>query len=321
MRMERSAPTHVRTGLRAGDRADELAAIVTLMRSNVISPVHMISAVVDQVGSAVEVLHMDSAAWQRVDNLQPKLIQPVTAADMAQASADVSAWLAAGLDVRSVLDESYPANLRTIYNRPPLLFIVGSWREAIDERAVAIVGTRKASSEGVKRAQKLARELVGAGYTILSGLAEGIDTAAHEAALAAGGRTAAVMGTGISRVYPASNRRLAEDIVASGGALLSQFFPDQPPTKWTFPLRNAVMSGLAVATVVIEAAATSGARMQARLALEHGRAVFLPASLVREHEWAKQYVRDGVYGTRAIEVATPDEVARRLEGAFDAAAV
>jgi DNA processing protein len=292
------------------------------MRSNVISPVHMISSVVDQVGSAVEVLRMDATAWQRVDSVQPRLIQPVTAADLAQASADVHAWLAAGVDVRSVLDASYPANLHTIYNRPPLLFVAGKWDADLDRRAVAIVGTRKPSGEGLVRARKLAQELVRAGYTVLSGLAEGIDTAAHTAALLAGGRTAAVMGTGIRRVYPVSNRNLADEIVGSGGALLSQFFPDQPPTKWTFPLRNVVMSGLALATVVIEAAATSGARMQARLALEHGRAVFLPSSLVRQHEWAKQYVEEGVYGTRAIEVATPDEVTRKLESTvFDAAAV
>jgi len=305
--------------LHSGDRADELAAIVALMRSDVISPVHMISTIVDQVGSAVTVLGMDAAAWQRVSALQPRLIQPMTDADLLRAREDVLAWLATRTDVRSVLDESYPMNLRSIYNRPPLLFLTGTWKEVADERAVAIVGTRKPSAEGVKRARKLARELVGAGYTVLSGLAAGIDTAAHEAALAAGGRTAAVMGTGIRRIYPAENRRLAEEIVKSGGALLSQFFPDQPPTKWTFPLRNAVMSGLALATVVIEAAATSGARMQARLALEHGRPVFLPSSLVREHAWARQYVTDGVYGTRAIEVATPDEIARRLGGVFDAA--
>jgi DNA processing protein len=309
------------SALTAGERVSELAAIVALMRSGVVSPIHGISTVVDQFGSAVEVVRMNAAAWSSADATQQQLLKPLGPDDVAKALADAQQWLEEGIDIRSVLDASYPDNLHTIFNRPPLVFVSGAWRDEVDARAVAIVGTRKPSAEGVKRARKLAHELVRAGYTILSGLAAGIDTAAHTAALEIGGRTAAVMGTGLRRIYPAENRPLANEILAAGGALISQFFPDQPPTKWTFPFRNVVMSGLSVASVVIEASETSGARMQARIALEHGRTVFLPSSLVKSHEWARRYTTDGVYGTRAIEVATADEVVRRLEGApLDAAA-
>jgi len=301
--------------LQAADRVAELSAIVAIIRSGAISPIHSLSTLLDQVGSAAALLELNAASWSSLGGTsQQQLLRPVTKDDLDRASADVEAWLADGLDVRSVLDASYPVDLRTIFNRPPLLFIAGTWNSEKDSRSVAIVGTRKPSVEGERRAQRLARELVAAGYTILSGLAAGIDTAAHTAALDAGGRTVAVMGTGIRKRYPTANRALADKILASGGALMSQFFPDQPPTKWTFPMRNVVMSGLSLATVVIEAAETSGARMQARIALEHGRAVFVPSSLVHAHEWARRYTVEGVYGTRAIEVSSAEEVAKRLDG-------
>jgi DNA processing protein len=153
---------------------------------------------------------------------------------------------------------------------------------------------------------------VESGFTILSGLALGIDTAAHTAALDAGGSTSAVVGTGLNRVFPPENSGLAERILASGGALLSQFFPAQPPTRWTFPMRNVVMSGLSMATVVVEASETSGARMQARVALQHGRTVFLLRSLVEQHAWAQKYVNEGAYGAFAIEIASTGEIVDRL---------
>jgi DNA processing protein len=217
------------------------------------------------------------------------------------------------VDFRTVLDPTYPASLLTIFNNPPLLFVEGEWKEEIDSLSVAVVGTRSASKEGIARARRLSRELVEAGFTVVSGMAEGIDTAAHEAALESRGRTVAVMGTGIDDRYPAVNAGLAGAILSSGGALLSQFFPEQGPRRWTFPQRNVTMSGLTLATVVVEAAATSGARMQARVALQHGRTVFLLRSLVDAHDWAREYVDDGVYDTQAIRVETTDDIVRRLK--------
>ncbi|MFE0153221.1 DNA-processing protein DprA [Nonomuraea sp. NPDC059007] len=135
----------------------------------------------------------------------------------------------------------------------------------------------------------MARELAVNGVTVISGLAKGIDAAVHCSALEAGGRTVAVVGTGINQFYPAENRRLQERI-GHEGLVLSQFWPDAPPNRKNFPLRNAVMSGYAAATVVVEASWRSGACVQARLALEHGRPVILLDRLL-EHEWAREFAK------------------------------
>jgi DNA processing protein len=175
-----------------------------------------------------------------------------------------------------------------IANRPPILFVRGNLRDA-DERAMAVVGTRDASAEGVSAASKLACELAQREVTVVSGLATGIDTAAHSAALNCGGRTLAVFGTGISHVFPAGNRVLANQ-VARSGACISQFWPAQRGARWTFPLRNIITSGLTQGTAVIEASETSGARLQAHDALRHGKRLFLLAQLVTKQEWAKRLV-------------------------------
>lgn len=188
----------------------------------------------------------------------------------------------------TVLDDEYPHNLRRIFNRPPFLFVRGTLLPT-DERAVAVVGTRSASPEGMAFASELAAELVASRVTVVSGLAAGIDGAAHRSSLDAGGRTIAVMGTGIDRTYPAEHADLAEQIVASG-ALLSQFWPGAPPRGDNFPRRNIVTSGMAVGSVVIEASATSGARNQARRAVEHDKRLFLVDGLVTREKWTAAYI-------------------------------
>jgi DNA processing protein len=194
-----------------------------------------------------------------------------------------------GIRLTTVLDNDYPTNLRTIYNLPPFLFYRGTLQPD-DTRSVAVVGTRAPSPEGLSRAERMARLLVEAGVTVLSGLARGIDTMAHRACLDAGGRTIAVFGSGIRRVYPPENAELA-DRIADSGAVVSQFWPDSAPATYNFPRRNVVTSGMSQGTVVIEATATSGAKMQARLAIEHGKQVFLLHSLVTEREWARRYLQ------------------------------
>ena len=189
----------------------------------------------------------------------------------------------------TILDDEYPVNLRRIYNRPPFLFVRGTLTAA-DERSVAVVGTRRASTEGRRQARELASELAQRGVTVVSGLAAGIDTEAHTGALEAGGRTLAVMGTGIDRVYPVENGDLAARIPEQG-ALVSQFWPGSPPRGENFPLRNVVSSGIAMGTVVVEANGKSGARMQARLALEHRKRLFLVEPLVLQEEWARTYAQ------------------------------
>jgi DNA processing protein len=218
-----------------------------------------------------------------------------------------------GLDARlvTVADDAYPANLRMIHDHPPFLFIRGSL-EPTDDRAISVVGTRQASDEGVHAAQRIAGALAQRGITVVSGMAEGIDTAAHTGALNAGGRTLAVFGTGIGRVYPASNRALARAISASG-ATLSQFWPDMAPSRWSFPVRNIVTSGLSVGTVVVEAGPTSGARQQAQHALRHGKRLFLLQRLVEHQPWARELMRTP--GVVAIDDV--DEIVSAIEVELD----
>jgi DNA processing protein len=230
-------------------------------------------------------------------------------------AARVEHWRRAleGLDAQlvTVLDDGYPANLRMVHDHPPFLFVRGTIGPA-DDRAIAIVGTRKPSEEGVRTARRIAGALAGRGVTVVSGLAEGIDTAAHAGALNAGGRTLAVFGTGISRLYPASNRSLARAIAVSGAAV-SQFWPDMAPSRWSFPVRNIVTSGLAVGTVVVEAGPTSGARQQAHHALRHGKRLFLLRRLVEHQPWA----RDLMKTPGVVAIDDVDEVLPVIEAELD----
>jgi DNA processing protein len=168
-------------------------------------------------------------------------------------------------------DQEYPAQLRELPLMPPLFYVRGALLED-DALAVAVVGSRLATEYGTGMAEEIAAGLAARGVTIVSGLARGIDTAAHRGALRAGGRTIAVLGSGIDVIYPPENRALAARIEASG-AVMSQFEPGVPPFPQHFPLRNQVIAGLALAVVVVEAAERSGALITARLAADFGREV------------------------------------------------
>jgi DNA processing protein len=223
---------------------------------------------------------------------QGLLFETAQADGSDEAARDLERWERAGIRLVCILDAEYPSNLRMIHQHPPILFTRGTTDER-DGTSIAVVGTRQPTPQGIHQTRPIATGLAASGIPVISGLAAGIDTAAHTAALAAGGRTVAVIGTGIARVYPAQNAALQEKI-ATKGMVISQFLPGSPPTKASFPMRNAVMSGYALATVVIEAAYRSGARLQARLALQHGRHVFLMRSLL-EYDWARDYAeRPGV---------------------------
>ncbi len=219
------------------------------------------------------------------------------------------------LNYLTILDEDYPANLRAVFNPPPFLVFRGSLI-ADDARGVAVVGTRRPSEEGLRRARCIGRQLGEAGITVFSGLAAGIDAAAHVGALDAGARTVAVLGHGLLRaIYPKGNLELAEEI-AKRAALVSQFRPDTPPTPATFPMRNVVTSGLSQGTIVVEANRTSGARMQARLASEQGKHVWLLRSLVDAFDWAREFAELRPHQVRVVE--SIDEV---LSQVVDANAV
>lgn len=168
--------------------------------------------------------------------------------------------------------EGYPALLGGLQDAPLALFVVGN-THALALPAVAVVGTRHPSRDGARLAEQLGYELAGAGFAVVSGLALGIDAAAHRGALRAGGVTIAVMATGVDRVYPAVHRQLAADICRSG-ALVSEFFPGVAPRRYHFPRRNRTISGLSLATVVVEAGRPSGSLITASAAAQQGREVF-----------------------------------------------
>jgi len=175
-------------------------------------------------------------------------------------------------------DPDYPRNLRQVYNAPPVLYVRGSL-EVRDEWAVAVVGTRRASVYGKEAARLIATGLAQAGVTVVSGLAQGIDTVAHQACLEAGGRTIAVLGCGVDVIYPWPNTHLAAGIVEHG-ALLSEYALGTRPEAGNFPPRNRLISGLTLGTVVVEADLGSGALITADFAAEQGREVFaVPGSI------------------------------------------
>jgi DNA processing protein len=180
-----------------------------------------------------------------------------------------------GLIVVTSADDGYPARLAAIEMPPYVLFVLGDAAALGGPHAVAIVGTRRATERGRATAVRMARDLVGVGASIVSGLAVGIDGAAHAAAVRAGGTTVAVIGSGHANLHPRAHARLADAIVASGGVLVSELAPDTPPGRGTFPRRNRLISGLADATVVVEAPARSGALITASWALDQGRPCFL----------------------------------------------
>jgi DNA processing protein len=185
-----------------------------------------------------------------------------------------------GITVVTLEDENYPKNLKQIYDPPPVLFVKGKFE--FERKAVAIVGTRKASHYGLEMSKKLAEGLASVGVVVVSGLALGIDTAAHEGALAANGKTIAVLGSGLDVIYPPQNRGLAEKIWKSG-CLLSEFPLGTKSEKGNFPRRNRIISGLSLGVIVVEGQYDSGAMITAKLALEQGREVFaVPGNVQRE---------------------------------------
>lgn len=212
-------------------------------------------------------------------------------AELQEATREVRSWRSDGIALVSVLDAEYPAHLRELQSRPPALFVRGSLLGL--PRAVAVIGSRRASEEGEETARRLGRLLAGCGVTVISGLAAGIDAAAHRGALTAAGPdphaappTVAVVGTGLRRSYPPQHAALQEEIGRRGG-VISQFWPTAPPDRRNFPQRNALMAGLSQATVIVEAGAASGAQIQAQVALRAGRPVVIREGVLA-HAWARE---------------------------------
>lgn len=244
-----------------------------------------------------EVLYYGSAMQVREEH-DPAALLP-EAGPLEDAQREVAGWAQQGLRFVSVLDPEYPRRLRGVHEAPPFLFAQGALDP--EDRGVSVVGSRKASDRGLQIAASVAQQLVAMNLSVISGLAAGIDAAAHTAALEVGGRPVGVIGTGIKQAYPTVNAELHRR-VAEEGLLISQFWPDAAPSKHSFPMRNATMSGYGLATVVVEAGEHSGARIQARVAVAHGRPVLLTELVVNATEWGRSLVNQpGVYIVKSVD--------------------
>jgi DNA processing protein len=205
----------------------------------------------------------------------------------ARAAAEKEAKLVRdeGATFLTPMDAEYPARLLEIYDPPSVLWVRGDVG-LLSRAGIAVVGTRAPSAYGAGMAELLSRDLANRGLVIMSGMARGVDTAAHKGALDAGGKTLAVWGTGLDVVYPKENKKLAESIVLSGGAIVTEFPMGTFPAPQNFPIRNLVLSGMSVGVLVIEAAEYSGTRITARCAMEQNRDVYaVPGNVTNKNSW------------------------------------
>jgi len=229
-------------------------------------------------GSVEAVLAAPEADLRRVPKVGAALAAAIRAADPAHTEAAIRAWRQAGIALLTPADADYPPALRGLDDAPPLLFARGALQPG-DARAVVVVGTRRPSPAARDLAEAGAAALAARGWTIVSGLAEGIDAAAHRGALRAGGRTLAVLGSGVRCVYPPQHAALAEEIAAHG-ALLAEVPPGAAPERPALVARNRIISGLSRAVIVVEAGPSSGSLHAARFARAQGRTVLtIPASV------------------------------------------
>jgi DNA processing protein len=231
-----------------------------------------IAALLDHYGSLAAILEASDAALRAVPGIGPKLAAAIRAVDVARTVSEIAGWQADGIAILLRGDDGYPAALKALDNAPPVLFRRGL-AGSDDARAVAIVGMRSPTEASRRVAEAIAATLAGRGWTVISGMATGIDTAAHQAALRVGGRTLAVLGCGVRVIYPPENSALAVHILAHG-ALLSETHPDMPPSAPVLVARNRLISGLSRAVIVIETAEDGGGMYAARFAREQGRIVY-----------------------------------------------
>jgi DNA processing protein len=231
----------------------------------------------------------------RVDSIGEETAKILQAwQDYADPTAELREATERGISIVTQEDEDYPAPLREAYD-PPLLLYVWGKLEARDRYSISVVGSRRATHYGMQATKKLSYQLAQAGFTIISGLARGIDTAAHEAAVAAQGRTIAVLGSGHAKLFPAENLALAEKIASGFGAVVSEFPLHTSPDKQTFPMRNRIVAAWARAVLVVECPAWSGSLITANLASEYGKPIFAVPGPIDKPTSAgcNQLIRDG----------------------------
>ena len=219
-------------------------------------------------------------------------------------------------------DEEYPARLLHIYDPPPVLWVRGNVK-LLNSAGIAVVGTRQPSPYGAGMAEVLSRDLARRGMTVMSGMARGVDTCAHKGALDAGGGTVAVWGTGVDVIYPKENKKLAEQIVERGGAIVSEFALGTFPAPQNFPIRNRTLSGMSVGVLVVEGGEYSGTRITARCALEQGRDVYaVPGNATNKNAWGPNtLIKQGAKLTATWEDVwedLPSQVRVELESVLEA---
>jgi DNA processing protein len=272
----------------------------------------------ERFGSAEAVYSATRAELEQL-RLVPEAVDSIIARDLrAIADEEIRAVRQLGGDILLLDDGVYPSSLREIYDPPIVLYVKGAWSECLDRPCIGIVGSRRCSTYGQNSALMLARDLAQRGVTVVSGFARGIDAAAHRGALEAGGRTVAVLGTGIDQYYPRDHKRLADEILTSGGAMVTQFPLRTPPVSENFPYRNRIISGLSLGIVVVEAAENSGSLITARLAIEQNREVFaVPGNITSRNSFGTNYLIKGA-GAKLVQqwqdIATelPPQIAAKL---------
>ncbi len=267
-----------------------------------------LTALLDECGSI-------AAAWQapiqtlQAAGLDRRSVENLLAARrQLDPQLELERVISQGYGIYTWNDTDYPVNLRLIPQSPPVLYTRGQY-DLQDELAVAVVGTRRVSPYGREVAYQLGSELAQHGVTVISGLALGVDAIAHQAALASGGRTIAVLGSGIDQIYPPRNRRLALQIIERG-ALVSEYPLGTKPEASNFPPRNRIISGLSLAVIVVEAGKRSGALITAHFAVEQGRDVFaVPGSILNPGSaGCNQLIQDG-----AMPIVSVNDLLERLQ--------
>jgi DNA processing protein len=291
----------------AAETTDDLGFWIALTRVTQIGP-RRFALLLEALGSARRIWDATQSELLSTGLDRRSTASLIAARHRLDPSSEVALLERAGVRAVRMIDEDYPERLRAIYDPPPVLYFQGEL-DSRDHPSIAIVGTRGATAYGRAVAEKLSRGLAEAAITVVSGLALGIDAAAHRGALAAGGRTIAVLGSGLNRIYPSQHAQLAKQI-AESGAVASEFPLDTKPDAMNFPRRNRVISGMTSGTLVVEAGAKSGALLTAGYAGDQGRDVYaVPGSIFSPmSQGTHRLIRDG-----AVPVTCVDDILTELQ--------
>ena len=271
----------------------------------------------ERFGSADAVFHGRRTELETL-RMKPETIESILKREFHErAATELERVKALGGDILILDDGSYPAMLREIDDPPPVLYVKGDWQACFDQPGVGVIGSRMCSTYGVNASEMLSRDLASRGITVVSGLARGIDTAAHRGAIAGKGKTIGVIGTGIDTVYPRENNGLVREILESGGCIVSQFPLGTPPLAENFPYRNRIISGLSLGVLIVEASERSGSLITARLAMEQNREVMaVPGNITSGNSFGTNYlIKSGaklVQQWQDVVAELPSEIAAAI---------